>query len=135
MQHPKDAWANPHDTEVPDLGGGLKPFNYRIVIMPVSPPEKTAGGILIADTTQEAHEWMNYVGRVIDMGAGAYKHKKFQDLGLTDDDIPKIGDWVIYAPYQPYRISYKGVKLVILNDENIVGIIPDGVSPWDFRTI
>jgi len=130
----QETWANPAETELPNWDKHLIPFNYRIVVMPIAPPKKI-GSIIIADSVSDNHEWMNTTGRIVAMGAGAYKHPKYANLGLTEKDLPKTGDWVIYTPYQPFRFRYKDTRLIVIADEHIVGIIPEGANPWDIRAV
>jgi co-chaperonin GroES (HSP10) len=130
-----EPWLNPHGTEAPNVTDFILPFGYRILIMPVAAPEKLTSGLYLPDQAKDNHDWLNYVGQLVAKGPGAYKHRKYESLQMTEENMPQIGDWVLYSPYQPYRIVYRDTKLVCLNDETIIAVIPKGVNPWDFKVL
>jgi len=42
--------------------------------------------------------------------------------------LPKVGDRVTYGKYAGQKIVVKGVKFLLLNDDEITSILPDGVE-------
>lgn len=143
---PNDAWLNDQDVEIPK--GLPEPTLWRVLVMPVQPRRKSRGthGVSIAlpDTTQDSEGYLNYIGRVLKLGPLAGKNEKFEnpewravkDSPALSSRTPqylwgvKEGDWVIYGRYAGQRMEYEGVKLVMTNDDEIIGTIAD---PSGFR--
>lgn len=128
-----EAWVNESGTALPKEGEVLLPFAWQILVMPVQPPAKSAGGIIFADVTRAKDEYLAYVGQIVALGPLAYKHQKYQDMGMTPADMPKRGEWWLFPQYHYHRIDFRGTKLLALNDDSFIGRVPDGVSPWDFK--
>ena len=126
-------WVNDSKTALPSETEVLVPFGWQVLVMPVQAPTKSAGGIIFADITIARDEYLAYVGQIVALGPLAYKHQKYQDMGITDADKPKRGEWWLFPQYRYHRIDFKGVKLLALNDDSFIGRVPDGVSPWDFK--
>lgn len=126
-------WNNPEDRALPAENAVLRPFSWKFLVMPMRPKMVSAGGILIPYVRQEADQYLNYVGRVVARGPLAFKHRKWAEMGMTEADQPKRGDWVVYSIYQYQRIDFKGTKLILLNDDSFLATLPEGVSPWDFK--
>ena len=122
----RDEDLNEWDTPLPV---GLKPFTYRVICMPVEVPEMTPGGIIRPYQAMDAEEYLNYVARIAAIGPGAFKHPKYKALELGPDDFPAIGDWIVIAPHSPMKITYQGVRLIVINDDDILAIV-DGPEGW-----
>lgn len=133
MSQDQDTFTNADDTKLPEENGVVQPFGWRIIIMPMRPPEKSKGGIILTKETQAKTFWMGYVGRIVAVGPAAYKARKFRDMAFTDEMTPKRGEWWLYTPYQPYRIKHGEVRLIAVNDDSLIARVPDGVSPWAFE--
>jgi chaperonin GroES len=114
--------------ELPVFAGKLT--MYRVCIMPMKAPEKTAGGVLMPDEAKDYNRHMNRVGVLIAKGPSCYHHPKFESLGLKPEDFPQIGDWVMYGQHQPMRVEQRGQEFVIMNDDEILAVIDD---PEDFK--
>lgn len=117
-------WLNDEDAALPeDLP---EPMYWRLLVMPVRPRKVSRGGILIAESAMEAEGHLNYIGKVVAMGGCCGKHKKYE--GETKE--VKVGSWVIYSRYAGQRIEYKGVKLLFINDDEVLALAK---GPEDFR--
>lgn len=112
-----DGWTNETD-EVPE--GHPVPKLWRVLICPVRPKQKTASGLVIAQSAQDAQKVLNYVGKVVALGPLAYADERFK--GVTP---PKIGDWVAYGRYAGMPMTYKGCRLLLVNDDEILCDVPD----------
>lgn len=128
-----EVWSNAEDTKLPPEKALIRPFAWKVLVMPLHRTAKTAGGIIIPYTAQAADAYLNYVGRIVAVGPLAYKHRKFSDMGMKPEDAYKRGDVVLYPVYQYQRVDFKGTKLILLNDDSFLGRVPEGVSPWDFK--
>ena len=65
---------------------------------------------------------LNSVGQVIAMGPECYSDRK--------QPWCKVGDWVLFGRYAGARISVQNVKMVIVNDDEIIASLenPEVVS-------
>lgn len=128
-------WLNPEDIDLPqDLP---RPSVWRMLIMPVQPKRKSKGGILLPYQAQDAEGHLQIVGKVAALGPLAFRSWKFA-AGFTDyarivtgqrvSWAPKVGDWVVYGRYTGQRCEYRGLKMVIMNDDELIAHIssPDG---------
>tara|TARA_R100000687_G_C6395625_1_gene139383 strand:+ start:196 stop:564 length:369 start_codon:yes stop_codon:yes gene_type:complete len=108
-----EIWATedsvPTPTKVP------QPVGYRILIRPRGAIEKTKGGIILTDRNREEQAYLNSVGQVIAMGPDCYSDRK--------KPWCKINDWVIYGRYAGAKISVQKVKMVIINDDEILATL------------
>ena len=106
----------PTPTKVP------QPVGYRILIRPLPAAEKTKGGIILTDRNKEDQAYLNSVGQVIAMGSECYSDRK--------KPWCKINDWVVFGRYAGAKISVQKVKMVIVNDDEVLGTLesPDLVS-------
>ena len=108
-----EAWAT--DNSIPTPKKVPQPVGYRILLRPRGVIEKTKGGIILTDTNKDDQTYLNSVGQIIAMGAECY----------TDRKKPwcKVGDWVIFGRYAGARVSVQKVKMVLLNDDEIIATL------------
>jgi len=92
----------------------LKPLDDRVVIKQSESEEKTAGGIILPDTAKEKPQ----LGKVVAVGPG----KLLKD-GSRRQAAVKKGDEIIYAKYIGSEIEIDRENYVILQEENILGIV------------
>ena len=99
------------------------------------------GGIALPDAAMDGEAHLNYIGRVVALGPLAGKSEKFQNPywdPLDDGEAiarrylwdVKEGDWVVFSRYAGQRKEFNGVKLLTVNDDEILDVI-DG--PEGFR--
>ena len=120
-------WNN-EDTELPagfeiDLP---KPMYWRVLVAPTRPKEVSKGGIVLALANQEAQEILNFIGKVVAVGPMAGKHERLGGTGAeTGPDFPQIGTYVAFGRYAGQKLVHKGVKILLLNDDEILAIVPN----------
>jgi co-chaperonin GroES (HSP10) len=119
-------WDNEDAVHPEGFFDGIKPIYWRMLVMPVRPKVRTKSGILIASSTQEAQEVLTYVGKVVGMGSKAGKDQRLDG----EPHAPKVGDYVIFGRYAGQKITYKNVKLLLVNDDEILSVVTD---PEDLR--
>lgn len=96
----------------------LRPLLDRIVIKKKKIEEKTSGGIILPDITKEAEEQKQLEGIVVAVGKGCP-----QPNGALLPLTVKPGDRVVFSKYAGSDVVYKEEKLVILHEEDILGIL------------
>lgn len=126
-----EVFANTDDTEI-DLAAirkAIKPLLWRVLVCPVQPRKLSKGGIALPDAVQDGEEHLNYIGRVVSLGPLAGKSAKFENPNYQQApdtrqylwDV-KEGDCVVYGRYAGQRMEWKGVKLVEVNDDEILAV-------------
>jgi len=109
-----DAWisdekiANPNN--LPDLPG------FHVLVRPVSIKEKTKGGILLPNSTKEDMAYLTTVGEVVALGDLAYNDTEKFPKGPWC----KNGDYVCYGKHAGQKIQYKGIRYILLYDDQII---------------
>ena len=89
---------------------------YHILVRPVSVKNKTKGGLLLPDSVKDDVAYLTTVGKVLSIGDLAYKDKdKFPNGKWCD-----VGDYVCYARHAGQKLYYKGVRLLLLFDDQIM---------------
>ncbi|MCU0576651.1 MAG: co-chaperone GroES [Desulfobacterota bacterium] len=92
----------------------IKPLHDRVLVKRIEEEQKTKGGIIIPDTAKEKPQ----MGEVIAAGGG----KKTEDGKVIPLDVKK-GDKVLFSKYAGNEIKIEGVELLIMREEDILGVI------------
>jgi len=118
-------WLNPEEVVMPD--GLPKPTLWRVMVCPVQPKTMSKGGIALPATVGDAEQYLNYIGKVVAMGPLAGVKAEFADPKTGESTYKvNVGDWVAYGRYAGQRIEYKGVRLLLLNDDDVTLTLPAG---------
>lgn len=115
-------WDNDDSVAIPD--DHPVPILWRILVAPIRAKKQTASGIVIAQEARQAQEHLNYVGKIVAWGDMAFQDKRFQG----DSNLPKVGDFVVYGRYAGQPMIHKGVKFLIINDDEILAVVKDPES-------
>jgi co-chaperonin GroES (HSP10) len=109
-----DAWITKNEQEDPDILPELP--GYHVLVRPVSIKQETKGGILLPDSTREDMAYLTTVGKVVAIGDLAYEDKEKFNKGPWC----KINDYVCYGKHTGQKIKYKGIKYILLYDDQII---------------
>lgn len=104
-----------------------KPLGWRILVLPVMPPDETESGIALATDTVRHLELTRSVGVVLGIGDLAYSTARGYPEGYSP---VKVGDWINFhsiAGQDTLIRDQRGamVKIKYLNDNDILGIPPN----------
>ena len=109
-----DLWiTDPEEVEDPEVLPELPGFH--VLIRPVSVKNQTKGGILLPDSTKEDMSYLTTVGKVIVLGDLAYMDKDKFPTGAWCN----VGDYVCYGKHTGTKLLYKGVRFILLFDDQI----------------
>ena len=109
-----DMWITEEELPNPDVLPELP--GYHILIRPVSIKQTTKGGIFLPDSTREDMAYLTTVGQVVAIGDLAYHDmEKFQKGPWC-----QLNDYVWYGKHAGQKIKYKGVKFILLYDDQII---------------
>ena len=87
----------------------MKPINDRVVVEPIEMEAKSAGGIILPDSSKEKP----LQGTVIAVGPGKDKIKM----------TVKKGDKVLFGKYAGQELEYKGKDYLIMREDDILVIL------------
>jgi co-chaperonin GroES (HSP10) len=109
-----DVWITKNKQEDPDILPELP--GYHVLVRPVSIKQETKGGILLPDSTREDMAYLTTVGKVVAIGDLAYADEE----KFTKGPWCKIDDYVCYGKHTGQKIKYKGIKYILLYDDQII---------------
>ena len=113
------SWISDDDTLDPDILPGLP--GYHVLVRPISIKEKTKGGIILPGSVKDDISYLTTVGRVLKIGNLAYKDKdKFPNGAWCKED-----DYICYGKHAGQKLFYKGTKLLLLFDDQIIMKVED----------
>jgi chaperonin GroES len=92
----------------------IRPLQDRVIVKRLEEEEKTKGGIIIPDTAKEKPQ----EGKVIAVGKG-----KVTEEGKVIPLDVKAGDKILFGKYSGTEIKVEGEELLIMREEDILGII------------
>lgn len=109
-----DSWVT--EGEHPDPEVLPKIPGYHVLVRPVSIKTKTKGGIILPEKARDDIAYLTTVGRVLKVGTLAYEDKdKFLGGAWC-----KEGDYVCYQKLVGTKFVYKGVKLLLIFDDQVL---------------
>jgi chaperonin GroES len=92
----------------------IRPLYDRIIIRRIKEQEKSAGGIIIPDTAKEKP----MEGEVVAVGSG-----KVQEDGSLRKPGVGVGDRVLFGKYNGNDITLNDEELLIIREDDILGLI------------
>ena len=126
MQHARlsgaiknDEWISEDNITDPDPLPTLP--GYHVLIRPVAIKTETKGGIILPDHFKDDVKYLTTVGRVLAVGETAYKDSnKFPNGQWCKKD-----DFVAYGRHVGHKFVYKGIRLILLFDDQIIMKVED----------
>lgn len=115
---PNDQWIT--DDSIADPSPLPRPLGWRIVVRPVSIKKITKGGIHLPDNVVSDMQSLTTVGRVLAIGPLTFSSPEMGGFPWY-----KVGDHITYAKYAGTKFLYKGVRLLILNDDEPILSVDD----------
>ena len=103
------------------------PMGWKILIQPNQIKQQTKGGILLPTKAKENEAYLTAHGTVAAVGELAYRDRDSGDRWKLSA-IPKVGDKVTYGKYAGQKLVTNGVRFLLLNDDEITSILPEGVE-------
>jgi chaperonin GroES len=96
------------------MATNITPLHDRVIVRRIEEGEQVRGGIIIPDTAKEKPQ----EGEVVAIGEGTYK----EDGTRQALDVKK-GDRVLFGKYSGSEIKIDGEELMIMREDEILGII------------
>jgi co-chaperonin GroES (HSP10) len=119
-------------TNRPTNASGLVPVEYYTVVELDPQEEKTAGGIILVQQTQDADKISAQEGTLVAISPLAFNYDSWPD----DSPKPRVGDRVMFKRFDGHLHEREvgGVKRVfkLLNDKSIIAIVE---PPAELRAV
>ncbi|MCK5524821.1 MAG: co-chaperone GroES [Thiomargarita sp.] len=94
----------------------IRPLHDRVIVKRVEEERTTAGGIVLPDSATEKP----IRGKVLAVGKG----KILENGDVRPLDV-KVDDIVLFGKYSGTEVKVEGDELLVMREEDIVGIIED----------
>ncbi len=111
---PNDSWITKDDVPDPEVLPELP--GYHVLVRPVTIKAETKGGIILPEKARDDIAYLTTVGRVLKVGELAYEDRE-KFLGGA---WCRVGDYVCYQKLTGTKFVYKGIKLLLLFDDQII---------------
>lgn len=88
-------------------------FNTQVLLAVYIRPEKTKGGIMLANKTRDEDRFQSKVGLILKKGPSAFvddEGKWFNGLTISE------GDWLVFRPSDGWNLTINGVLCRMLDD-------------------
>ncbi len=92
----------------------IRPLYDRVVVSRIEEDQVSAGGILIPDSAKEKPSR----GKVLAIGSG-----RVLENGDVRALAVKVNDTVLFGKYAGTEIKHDGKEIVVLREEDILGVI------------
>lgn len=97
---------------------GIEPLDLRVLVLPDSVQEKTAGGILLPDQHKEREKYATCKGTLVAAGENAWEEAAARSHEFRK---PVPGDRVLIAKYGGIMITGEdGKEYRLMNDQDVV---------------
>ena len=118
------------DDAFPSVDAGITPCGSLLLVQIRTPPEKTAGGIIMVEDTKDTELWNTQVGKVIAVGPLAFRKRDTMEQ-WPEGAWVQAGDYIRIPKYIGDRwsvpISGRADKaqamFLIIEDHKIIGKI------------
>jgi co-chaperonin GroES (HSP10) len=126
MSHQHAVWKDEESEESVTQAELPKPLNWKVLVQPNQVNMKTKGGLFLAPISKDNEEYLTAHGRIVAVGDLAYRDRDTGEAWKTLS--PQVNDRVTYGKYAGQKIVVNGVKLLLLNDDELTSIIPEGAK-------
>lgn len=91
----------------------VRPLFDRVLIKRVQVEKKSAGGLYLPESTQEARP----MGTVTAVGPGKYQGGQFVETKL------KEGDFVLFGKHAGVEVTIDGAEYYMMREEDVIGVV------------
>jgi co-chaperonin GroES (HSP10) len=108
--------VDPKEALLKQIGDSYKKFdifNTQVLMAVYIRPEKTKGGIMLANKTRDEDRYQSKVGLILKKGPSAFvddEGKWFNGLTISE------GDWLVFRPSDGWSLTINGVLCRMLDD-------------------
>jgi len=93
---------------------GITPLDVKVLVLPDEAETKTAGGIIIPDTTKDKQKFAVVKATLIAVGPNAFKE-------WGERNAPEVGSRILMAQYAGARVKGADERdYILMNDEDVI---------------
>jgi chaperonin GroES len=105
---------------VPDNPSGIRPTEFRVLVLPDKVEEKTKGGIIIPDEKKDRDQYAVMEATIIECSPLAFTYES----NWPEGSKPKAGDRVVIAKYAGGIIKGKdSVEYKLVADKDVLAVL------------
>jgi len=123
-----------HGATVPDLDKVPTPARWNLVVRQLGIKEKI-GSLYMPDSVKDAQSYTHGMAVVLKVGSCVYRGRKYEDLGLSPEDGPQVGDIICFRAHSaPTRFKVQDIELMVIPDDAYYATVaPDQVDAISFK--
>lgn len=106
----------------------IEVFGNQLLVAIYIRPEKTKGGIILANQTRDEDKWQGKVGLVLKMGPRAFVDPTEKWFSGTEN--VKVGDWIYFRPSDAWQLTVNSALCRVMDDISVRGKISQPDSVW-----
>lgn len=95
----------------------FNPLGDRVLVLPEPPPSESASGLIVIPYASQERP---LIGIVAEVGPGNFIKGRLAEMTVKEADV------VLYSKYAGSEIVLDGIKLLIMHEVAILGIIQNG---------
>jgi chaperonin GroES len=124
LPHPGDgareAWQAMQKPETPINFSGIRPTEFRVLVLPDKVEEQTKGGIIIPDEKKDRDQYAVMEATIIECSPLAFTYES----NWPEGSKPKAGDRVVIAKYSGGLIKGKdSVEYKLVADKDVLAVL------------
>lgn len=112
-------WISKEETPDPSPLPSVKGWN--IIVRPVPIKTETKGGIILPDQIKDDLKYLTNVARVLALGPLCYNDER----KFGPEPWCKVGDLVALPKFAGSKFVYKGVKLTLISESDVLMVLED----------
>jgi co-chaperonin GroES (HSP10) len=85
-------------------------------------PGKTAGGLILPDSSTDEDRWQGKIGLVLKLGETAFK---YDGMAAYEGTVPQVGDYVMFHTSDSRELGINGTSCRFVDSSLIRMIVPD----------
>jgi chaperonin GroES len=111
--------------ENPPNPSGIRPTEFKVLILPKVVEEKTKGGILLPDEHKDRQQFAQQEGTIIAVAPLAFTYASKDEWERAGGQPPKVGDRVSYAKFAGAQMKgpKDGKDYRVVNDKDIYAVL------------
>jgi co-chaperonin GroES (HSP10) len=98
---------------------GYKVPGWRIAVRLYVEVAMTKGGIILPESVHQDQQYKACVGLVVKQATAAYLDPRYEQTGKWCE----VGDWAVFPRHAGTQVNYKGLPLMLLQEDSIIGIV------------
>lgn len=112
------------DAKIGKAVAKAKILGELVMVATYVPPEKTKGGIILANKTIDENRYQGKVGMVVKLGESAFKYTgPYDHEGSYSGTKPKVGDYVLYRSSDGMEMFINGTSVRLIDSHLIKMVV------------